>query len=188
MDKVSIDATKHFCPHPMALFLIGTYKENREANYGLFCWISACWDDGLRLMICMDGSKLTKDHIEKNKVFSANLVSENMHLLADCLGHRKGHDTSEIPFEIESVSGEKLDVPIFKESPLNYELEMKKTIELSGSSIYICKIHNMMVSTDSMASDGNGISLTSTFMENYYSSISHKIGEWGDWRRQCNSI
>lgn len=47
MSKVSMSGSNDFCPQ--CLYLYGTYKENGEPNYGLFCWATYCWMKGLNL-------------------------------------------------------------------------------------------------------------------------------------------
>jgi flavin reductase (DIM6/NTAB) family NADH-FMN oxidoreductase RutF len=59
VEKIKVDVSKLFIPHPMQLFIFGTYKEDGEANLGLFCWLNFCWDDELSVMACIDGNKLT---------------------------------------------------------------------------------------------------------------------------------
>jgi flavin reductase (DIM6/NTAB) family NADH-FMN oxidoreductase RutF len=186
MSKKSIDISKNFCPHPMTLFLYGTYQEDNTPNFGLFCWLNFCWDKELRVMACIDGEKLTKDRIHANGVFSANMVTESMLPLADYLGHKNGYDTNEIPFDIETISGSVLQVPIFKNSPWSYELEVTKTIPLGGSEIYVCKICNVMADEELIAKD-HSIQLQQTApvvttMETYFSLT--RQGAWGDWKEK----
>lgn len=184
MEKTSIDVSKLFIPHPMQLFIFGTYKEDGEANLGLFCWLNFCWDDELSVMVCLDGNKLTKDRIKETGVFSANLVTESMLPFADYLGHKKGYDDKEISNEVELISGTVLQVPILKESPLSYELEVKKVIQLNGSDIFICKIRNVLAS-NSIVVDTNHHDLLKTSPAlvsiNSYLGLEKK-GDLGDWK------
>lgn len=185
MKKKVVDLSKIFCPHPMPLFLFGTYTENEKPNYGLFCWMNFCWDGELAVMACLDGNKLTKDRIKATKVFSANLVTESMLPLADYLGHRNGNDGEKIPFDIHTAVGTMLHVPTVEESPLVYELEVVKTISLEGSDIFISHIRNTLVQESIVKSDGKyDLSLISpavTSLESYY-TLSKK-GDWGQWKK-----
>lgn len=74
-NKINVDISKLFIPHPMQLFIFGTYKENGDANLGLFSWLNFCWDGELAVMLCLDGEKLTKERIKKTNIFSANIVT-----------------------------------------------------------------------------------------------------------------
>lgn len=184
MSKLSINILNNFCPHPMQLFLYGTYKDDGTTNFGLFCWINFCWDKELHVMTCLDGNKQTKDNIRANGVFSANMVTESMLPLADYLGHKNSYSTDKMPFDIETIPGSVLQVPIVKNSPWNYELKVTKTIPLDGSEIYVCKICNTTV--DEELIKGNEkvrfqqIAPAITTMETYFSLT--KQGDWGDWK------
>lgn len=78
MKKTSIDITKTFIPHPMQLFIVGTTKSDSTPNLGVFSWLNFCWDDELSISLCLDGNKLTKERIVSNKIFSVNMVTEEM--------------------------------------------------------------------------------------------------------------
>jgi len=105
--KKSIPATNDLCPQ--AMFLYGTYKEDGSPNFGLFCWFSYYWDSELGVMVCIGGEKLTKDRIHATKIFSANLVTEELLPLADYWGSTDKH-TKVITANVEK--GNVLNVPI----------------------------------------------------------------------------
>ena len=85
---------------PQTLFAYGAYKEDGTPNFGLFCWFSYCWTDNFGVMACIGEPKLTQDLIRKNRVFSANLITEKLLPLADYFGSTSGHspDKMNIPF------------------------------------------------------------------------------------------
>jgi len=146
MEKLSIAPGNSFCPQ--ALFLYGTYKEDGTPNFGLFCWFSYCWDGELAVMACIGGDKLTKDRIRENKVFSANLVTESLLQLADYLGNTEGYKKGKMDIPIEIEKGAVLDVPVLKNSPWVFELEVKQEIPLDGSDVFICRVRNTLVAGD----------------------------------------
>ena len=81
MSKTSLTGlTNDYCPQ--TLFLYGTYDDEGKADFGLFCWFSYIWNGELGVMACIGGNKLTKENIHKRKVFSANLVTEELLPLA----------------------------------------------------------------------------------------------------------
>lgn len=51
MSKISLSPTNAFCPQ--SLYLYGTYKKDGTPDYGLFCWATYCWDEGLRFVACI---------------------------------------------------------------------------------------------------------------------------------------
>ncbi len=52
--KVSLpEPSNDFCPQ--TFFTYGTYKEDGTPNFGLFCWLSYCWDGELCVTACIGG-------------------------------------------------------------------------------------------------------------------------------------
>ena len=187
MERISISPNNSFLPQ--TLFLYGTYKEDGSPNFGLFCWFSYCWDAELGVMACIGGEKLTKDLIRKSKVFSANFVNEPLLPLADYFGNTEGRNAEKmnIPFEFEH--GQVLNVPVLKESPWVFELEVAQTIPLDDSEVYICKIRNTLAAAylrdDSMSPEERMRTLTPVVTAgkmNYYSINPTPLGNWGDWK------
>ena len=146
MEKISIKAANTFCPQ--ALFMYGTNKEDGTPNFGLFCWFSYCWDSELAAMACIGGNKLTKDRIRAEKIFSANLVSESLLPLADYLGNTEGYTERKMNIPIEVERGRVLDVPVLKESPWIFELEVSRELALKGSDVFFCKIRNTLAAKE----------------------------------------
>jgi len=131
-----------FCPQ--TLFLYGTGKGGEKPNFGLFCWFSYTWDSELGVMACIGGEKLTKDRILKDKIFSANLVTEELLPLANYLGTKNGHDAGKMDIDIEIERGHVLDVPVVAKSPVVFELEAKQFIHLDDGMVMLCKIRNVL--------------------------------------------
>lgn len=187
MKKVSVDISNNYCPQ--TLFLYGTYKEDGTPNFGLFCWFSYCWDKELHVMACIGGEKLTKDRIRATGVFSANLVTEAMLPLADYFGNTEGYNSGKMSVPIETIPGTTLHVPILKDSPWSYELEVKKTIVLDDSDVFICKIHNVMA--DELLADKDAdiesrilkAAPVMTTAETYF-AIGNRLGIWGEWKER----
>ena len=144
MAKVKTKIGNDYCPQ--ALFLYGTKQEDGQPHFGLFCWFGyyRC-SEGLGVMACIGEEKQTKDLIRKNGVFSANLVSEQLLPLADYYGCICGRTTPDKMKSLPAVEwGQVLDVPTIAESPVSFELEVKKEIPMGdGSDIFLCLIRNV---------------------------------------------
>lgn len=181
--KTSTAISNRFCPQ--TLFLYGTYRDDGTPNFGLFCWFSYVWDDGLGIMACIGGEKLTKDLIRKNKVFSANLVSEPLLPLADHYGHTPGYQSEKMKLVPDIVPGKVLNVPVVVESPWTYELEVVREIPWGESDVFLCKIRNVM--TDGYYDDETvpfderlrKASPVLTTRGTYYSLSGKNLGAWG---------
>lgn len=193
MEKVSLGPSNKFCPQ--ALYLYGTYKEDGTPNFGLFCWFSYCWDGELGVMACIGGEKLTKDRIRAGKVFSANLVTESLLPLADYLGHTEGYTPGKMDIPIEVGRGAVLPVPVLSESPWAFELEVKQSIPLDDSEVFLCKIRNVLAAkelTDESVSAAERVHRaapiiwTSAGVGEYFTVSPEAKGATGDWKGLFN--
>jgi len=191
MEKVSISLNDYAANkvYPSALFLYGTYKEDGSPNFGLFCWFSYCWDKDLGVMACIGGEKLTKDRIKATKNFSANLVTEPLLPLADYLGKTEGYMPGKMDIPIEVERGAVLDVPVLKDSPWIYELEVGRSIALDDGDLFICKIRNILVATkltDKSKTDEEHIKAAAPVLwfgtGRYLSTNPAPLGATGDWK------
>ncbi len=140
-------------------------------------------------MACIGEEKQTKDLIRKNGVFSANLVSEQLLPLADYYGCTCGRTAPDKMKRLPTVEwGQVLDVPTIAESPVSFELEVKKEIPMGdGSDIFLCLIRN--VTQDEQLLDTT-IPFTERLMqaapvlapgeETYFSIDGRCLGKWGE--------
>ena len=143
MNKISVKPNNDFCPQ--TLFLYGTYDEKGNPDFGLFCWFSYMWDaDELGVMCCIGGKKLTMDNIQRDKVFSACLVTEEILPQADYLGCVSGYKEEKMKIDLDIGKGTVLNVPTLNNSPVIFELEVKQFIPMDGSEIMLCKIRNVL--------------------------------------------
>jgi flavin reductase (DIM6/NTAB) family NADH-FMN oxidoreductase RutF len=140
--KKSLPISNTFCPQ--SLFLYGTYKDDNTPNFGLFGWLSYYWDTEMGVMACIGGKKLTRDRILARKVFSVNLVTEELLPIADYFGNKEGYSKDKMNVDVEIEKGRVLDVPVLTHSPWIFELEVDKTITLNGGDVFLCKIRNVL--------------------------------------------
>lgn len=183
MNKISVPISNDFCPQ--TLFLYGTYKEDGTPDFGLFCWLSYCWDSELGVMACIGGDKLTKDRIHATGVFSANLVTESMLPLADYLGNVSGYSEEKMKISLSTSKGSVLNVPILNDSPWSFELEVSKSIPLDGGEVFLCKIRNVLadekLANKNQSTEGRiqSIAPVHTTCETYFSWEGKALGAWG---------
>lgn len=183
MKKISIDITKTFIPHPMQLFIIGTTKNDSTPNLGVFSWLNFCYDDDLSVSLCLDGNKLTKERIISNKIFSVNMVIEEMLPYVKKLIKASDDNKKLVCEKFLLGKGEVLNVPIIENSPLVYELEVKRIIELNGSTIFICKIRNTLIANSILTKrkeyNLQKISPVFVSLNSYYKLMTDKkLGTW----------
>ena len=183
MRKISLKPNNDYCPQ--TLFLYGTYDENGKADFGLFCWFSYIWEDELGVMCCIGGSKTTRENIERNKIFSANLVTEELLPAADYLGCVSGKDPDKMKIDLDIGKGAVLDVPVLNDSPVNFELEVTDFIQKGDGVIMLCKIRNVL-QDESLSSDESvdqklfRIAPVKTTAQTYLGYDGRNLGGWGE--------
>ena len=181
--KKSILGTNDFCPQ--TLFVFGTHLADGKPNFGLFCWLSYFWDGELGVMAAIGGGKTTRDRIKATKVFSANLVTEEMLPLADYFGNKNALPSEKIPaYDVEK--GQVLDVPVLAQSPWVFELEVMQSIEMNDGEVFLCKVRNVLAEeflTDETLSAEeriNKIRPVSTTCMTYFNRNGTVAGNWGE--------
>ena len=144
MGKTSINASNAYCPQP--LYLYGTYKEDGQPNYGLFCWCTYCYVEKAKFVACIGEDKLTRDRIRQTGMFSATIVTEDLLQEADWCGTHLGYDIDKSG-RIPSEKGAVLNVPVPEKSVWTLELKVDYTLrpnENYDSDIYVCSIENVV--------------------------------------------
>ena len=192
MSKVSVPVSNDVCPQ--TLFVYGTYKEDGQPNFGLFCWFSYCWYDNLGVMCTIGGRKTTQERILANRVFSANLVVERNLPLADYFGTADGHDADKMDVPVAWEKGAVLDVPVLSSSPVTFELEVDRVIptnEEEGDTVFLCRIRNVLKDADLVDSGLSvqelmrriGVVSTTGTMD-YWSWDGRHLGVWHELAQQ----
>ena len=80
-------------------------------------------DDSLGEMACIGGDKLTKNRIRANRVFSANLVTQDLLPLADYYGTKNKYNFKKVEVIFKITQGTVLDIPVLADSPWSFQLE-----------------------------------------------------------------
>jgi len=136
-------------------------------------------------MACVGNKKLTIDRIKVNKIFSANLVTEELLPIADYFGNTQGYSKDKMNVNVEIEKGQILDVPVLTKSPWIYELQVDKTISLNNSEVFLCKIKNVLADEylcDETLSIEKGIKKirpVHTVGNKYFSWDGNEICDWG---------
>ena len=189
MGKMNVKPTNDFCPQ--TLFLYGTYDAQGNPDFGLFCWFSYIWDGELGAMCCIGGSKLTRENIERSRVFSANLVTEELLPVADHLGCVSGTDPDKMKIGVDIGKGSVLDVPVLERSPVIFELEVTDFIQKHDGEIILCKIRNVLQdetlsSDESVEQKLKRIAPVKTTAQTYFGFDGRTLGAWGEPRKSLS--
>lgn len=138
------------------------------------------------VMACIGGDKLTKDRIHATKIFSANLVTEELLPIADYFGNTEGYNDNKMNASVETERGRVLNVPILAKSPWVYELEVDRSIALDGGEVFFCKVRNVLADeficdeTLSVEQRMNIIRPVHSIRQTYFKWDGTTAGSWGE--------
>lgn len=182
MGKYSLQPQRGFFPQPV--YLIGTYKDDGNLNFSLITWTTFCSVDPPTLMFASRGKKLTRELVEKNGMFSANLVTTNMMFMADYFGNTSGYEKNKCEdIQAEYSKGNTLNVPVLKKSPWIYECSLTDIITKGSGCIYIGEIKNILVDEEIKDAEYGKIDLINLdpliYAPGHYYKVSGSIGTVG---------
>ncbi len=184
MTKISVKPYNDFCPQ--TLFIYGTNNEDGTPDFGLFCWFSYYWDSEMGVMCAIGGSKTTRENIEREKIFSANLVTEELLPLADYLGCTSGRSDEKMKIGMDIGKGSVLDVPVLNLSPVTYELEVKDFIPQKDGVVMLCRMRNVLQDEKLLSKDKTDteklidIAPVRTTCKRYFGYKGEDLGAWGE--------
>ena len=96
--------------------------------------------------------------------------------------------------DIKTENGQVLDVPVLCASPVVFELEVAKKVELEEGRVYLCKIRNVLAD-ESLCDSGKPVEelvrevapVLST-CNTYFAWNGTKIGGWGELKDNIKTI
>ena len=144
MNKKSIEPQRGFFPQPV--YLIGTYKDNNEANFALVTWVTFASVNPPQLMISLRGNKKTKESIMLRKEFTAHLVNESLLDFADFSAMHSGRDIDKCKvYNIIQTKAKTVNAPLLEDSPWIFECRVNKVIDNNDVSVIIADILNIQI-------------------------------------------
>ena len=184
MKRVSSTQEHSLCVQPA--FLIGTYNEDDTPNFCPITWVSATFgNEGYMLVISMNGSKKTKENVERTGLLSANLVSTDMLEMLDYFGASTGLDGQKTGVAFDYEDGQKLHVPTLDKSRWVYECSVVNKTQNGDTTTYFCKMDNVQIPEEMKGAHGlRGIDLTRLdpmIYSGMYHSIGNLLGGIGDF-------
>ncbi|KUO70563.1 MAG: hypothetical protein APF77_22045 [Clostridia bacterium BRH_c25] len=108
--------------------------------------VTFCSVEPPMLMFASRGKKATREQVEKNGMFSVNLVTAEMMDIADYFGTHSGSSTDKCEAaKVNCAKGEVVNVPVLGVSPWVYECMLVDTVQVGDGTIYIGEIKNILV-------------------------------------------
>lgn len=186
MEKVSIAPEWVFSPQPM--YIIGTKNEDRTPNFCVITWLGFSFDGAPHLMMTIGGRKRTKDNILREKIFSANMVTEDTLWLADHFGNASAEEKQSGAVPYRFAWGRQVEVPVLDACPWAYECAVTRILGLDGTHLFLAEIKNIQIAREYEEMDRKKIDLTrlkpAVYAPYNYFSVGCKLGEMGQWKER----
>ena len=124
------------CLYPMPAVLVGMLV-NDKPNYITIAHLGIM--DMHHISISVNQEHYSCAGIKENEAFSINIPSASLVEQLDYCGLVSGDRTDKAK-QFETFYGEKLNVPMIKECPVNIECKLVETLNFSDHDVYIGKI------------------------------------------------
>lgn len=139
---------KNVVLYPTPLVIIGTMVKNKP-NYALVGHVGIMGHD--HIMISLSNTHFTNIGIRENKVFSVNIVNEEMLKKADYVGTVSGENTDKSKIFDYQIC--ETGAPIINQSPLTMECEVEDIYITEGFENFICKIISVYAQEEILNND-----------------------------------
>ncbi|MBQ3223074.1 MAG: GrpB family protein [Clostridia bacterium] len=182
--RKSVGTQFSMCVQPA--FLIGTNNEDGTHNFAPITWLSVTCEGGddYLLVVSMFGTKRTRRNVEREGVFSANLVSTDMLPLMDYFGAHSAADGPKDAVPYAVGRGQAVDVPVLEASRWVYECEVVQTVVTGASATFFCRIKNVQIDARLDIKDTFAVDLTAldpVIYSGKYHSVGRLLGDIGDF-------
>ncbi len=144
MEKVDFNPRTN--AYPMPVVLVGAMV-NGKPNIMTVAWVTKVSANPPMMLISIGKEQYTGEGIKENETFSINLPGKDLVNESDYTGMVSGRKEDKARL-YDIFYGETKTAPMIKECPINYELKLYETIELSKVNLFIGEIIKAYVDHD----------------------------------------
>lgn len=134
-------------PVPAALISVSC-MEGEEGRDNLFtvAWTGTVCSDPPMVSIAVRKERFSHHMIEKTDEFVINLTTKKLARVTDYCGVKSGRDEDKWKTcKLTKLPGEKVSVPLVKESPVNLECKVTQTLELGSHTLFLAEVVSVWV-------------------------------------------
>lgn len=139
MAKILTAPSTRLIPLPAVLITCGGY--NSRANIITISWCGIVCSQPPMLSISIRENRYSYNIIKSSGEFVANITGADMAKAVDYCGNHSGKDFDK--FKETGLTPEKADkvnAPLIKESPINLECQIRKSLELGTHHMFVAEI------------------------------------------------
>jgi len=144
------------------------------------------WNGTPHIMVGLGSARKARENVQRDGLFSLNMVSSNMVWLADGLGTSYGTPEERAQLQYQLGRGEVLNVPIIEESKLIFECRVTKSLDMeAGAALFFGDIANILLDETLAGMKMNNMDLLAldpvVFAPNQYYKLGELLGPCDSW-------
>lgn len=169
--------------YPVPAVLVTCRDLKGNDNVLTVAWAGTICSDPAMLSISVRKERYSYDMMKESMEFVVNLTTKQLMEATDYCGVRSGKDENKFKtMHLTKGEGEKVNVPIIMESPVNIECKVKQIVELGSHDMFIAEVVNVQISDDYLDEKGgfhlNQADLLAYIHGEYY-AIGERLGSFG---------
>ena len=185
--KETIMSKQNFKPgnmlYPLPAVLVSVADKKGDSNLFTVAWTGTICSDPPMVSISVRPERYSYHMIEETGAFVINLTTEKLAYATDYCGVKSGRDIDKWEaVKLTKMSGEKVPVPMVKESPVNLECIVTEKKELGTHHMFLAEIIAVHVDEKYMDEKG-GFHLNDAgplvYSHGRYFSIGKELGFFG---------
>lgn len=141
--------------YPVPAVLVTVADKAGVPNVFTVAWTGTICSDPPMVSISVRPERYSHQFIEETQEFVINLTTRKLAFATDYCGVKSGRDTNKISdMHLKLVPGEKVNVPLLAESPVNLECRVTDTLRLGSHDMYLAQV--VAVHADEKYMDSQG--------------------------------
>ena len=127
--------------YPLPAVLVSTADKEGNSNLLTIAWTGTICSDPPMVSISVRPERYSYHMIEETGEFVINLTTEKLCFATDYCGVKSGRDVDKWKkMKLTKVPGEKVKVPMIKESPVNLECRVTEKKELGSHHMFLAEV------------------------------------------------
>jgi flavin reductase (DIM6/NTAB) family NADH-FMN oxidoreductase RutF len=186
--KVSTPASPRNALHPSPVVLVTSIASDGKPNIITLAWAGTACSDPPTVSLGIRPERYSYQLIVDSGEFAVNIPTVNMLKAVDFCGVVSGKDVDKFAETgLTPDPAHKIQPPIIRECPVNFECVLKKTIPLGSHHLFLGEIVHVhsdkTVLNDRGLVDADKIALFAYSFGKYW-SLTQKIGQYGFTKTQ----
>ena len=170
--------------YPLPAVLISCGSAPEDYNLITISWVGTICTNPPMCYISVRPERHSYDIIKKNGEFVINLTNEEMAYATDWCGVKSGKDFNKFAeMKLTPVKGEKVSVPIVRESPLCIECKVKEIVKLGSHDMFIAEVVNVQADSKYIDPETDTFKLSEAkliaYSHGHYYKLGEEIGKFG---------